>query len=310
LIWRNDRGDDFGDWLALDGKEPGDPTTPKDLVATAFWASVTSKLGEMAAATGRDAEARIYEQRRRDIVAAFGRAFVRSDGTVGNGSQTGYVLALHFGLMASELRAAATRKLCDDIRRRGNVLSTGFLGTPHVLDVLADAGEVALVYDLLDRTEYPSWGYMITKGATTMWERWNGDTGDVAMNSYNHYAFGAVVGFLYRRIAGIEAMQPGFKRASIRPLVNGRLSNAAASYDSSGGRFRTDWTRYSDGRFELALTVPGNCSAEVHLPPGRLGHYREGRWSLRVRKGIRVLSRNNAGLALEVGSGDYSFQVS
>jgi alpha-L-rhamnosidase len=309
FIWRNSRGDDFGDWLALDGKQPGDPTTPKDLVATAFWAAVTSKLGEMAAATSRLAEARIYEQRRRDIAAAFGRAFVGSDGTVGNGSQTGYVLALHFGLIASELRAAATRKLCDDIRRRGTVLSTGFLGTPYVLDVLADADEVALVYDLLDRTEYPSWGYMISKGATTMWERWNGDTGDLAMNSYNHYAFGAVVGFLYRRIAGIDAMQPGFKRARIRPLASGRLNKAGATYDSRCGRFRTDWTKNPDGSFELALTIPANSSAEVHLPSGRLGHYREGRLPLQRRSGVRFLSRTKAGMVLEVGSGEYNFRV-
>ena len=310
FIWRNSRGDDFGDWLALDGKQPGDPTTPKDLVATAFWASVTAKLGEMAAATGRHIEARVFEERRRDIAAAFSRAFVGPDGTVGNGSQTGYVLALQFGLVASELREAAARRLCDDIRRRGNVLSTGFLGTPHALDVLADAGEVSLVYDLLGRTEYPSWGYMISKGATTMWERWNSDTGDLAMNSYNHYAFGAIVGFLYRRIAGIEAVQPGFKRARIRPLVNGRLNQAGATYDSCGGRFRTDWTKHPDGRFELALNVPANSSAEVHLPPGRVGRLREGRLPLQHRDGVRILSRTKTGTVLDVGSGAYHFRVS
>lgn len=309
FIWRNARGSDFGDWLALDAKQPGDPTTPKDLVATAFWASVTSKLGEMAAATERHAEARIYEDRRRDIIAAFRKAFVGSDGTVGNGSQTGYVLALHLGLVGTELRAAAARKLCDDIRRRGNVLSTGFLGTPHALDVLADAGEVALVYDLLDRTDYPSWGYMISKGATTMWERWNSDTGDLAMNSFNHYAFGAIVGFLYRRIAGIDAMHPGFKRARIRPLVSGRLNQAGATYDSRSGRFRTDWSKNPDGSFELALAVPANSGAEVHLPAGRSGHYSEGRLPLQRRRGIRILSRTHAGIVLEVGSGEYNFRV-
>jgi alpha-L-rhamnosidase len=310
FIWRNARGSDYGDWLALDAKEPGDPTTPKDLVATALWASVTSKLGEMAAATGRHAEARTYDERRREIVAAFRKAFVGADGSVGNGSQTGYVLALHFGLIATELRTAATRKLCDDIRRRGTVLSTGFLGTPHVLDVLADAGEVALVYDLLDRSEYPSWGYMVSKGATTMWERWNSDTGDVAMNSFNHYAFGAIVGFLYRRIAGIDAMRPGFKRVRIRPLVNGRLNKAGATYDSCCGRFRTAWSKNPDGSFELALTVPANSSAEVHLPAGRSGHYLDGRLSLQRRRGVRILSRGHAGIVLEVGSGEYNFRAS
>jgi alpha-L-rhamnosidase len=309
FIWRNARGTDYGDWLALDAKEPGDPTTPKDLVATALWASVTAKLGEMAAATGRHTEARAYDDRRREIVAAFGKAFVGSDGTVGNGSQTGYVLALHFGIIAAELREAATRNLCNDIRRRGTVLSTGFLGTPHVLDVLADAGEAALVYDLLDRSEYPSWGYMVSKGATTMWERWNSDTGDVAMNSYNHYAFGAIVGFLYRRIAGIDAMRPGFTRARIRPLVNGRLTKAGATYDSRCGRFRTDWAKNPDGSFELALTVPANSSAEVHLPAGRSGRYREGRLPLQRSRGLRILTRTDAGIVFEVGTGEYNFRA-
>jgi alpha-L-rhamnosidase len=309
FIWRNARGTDYGDWLALDAKEPGDPTTPKDLVATALWASVTSKLSEMAAATGRHAAALGYRNRHHDIVTAFSRSFVGADGLVGNGSQTGYVLALRFGLIPTKLREAATRNLCVDIRRRGTVLSTGFLGTPHVLDVLADAGEVALVYDLLDRSEYPSWGYMVSRGATTMWERWNSDTGDVAMNSYNHYAFGAIVGFLYRRIAGIDALRPGFKRARIQPLVNGRLKKAGATYDSSCGRFRTDWAKNQDGSFDLALTVPTNSSAEVHLPAGTSRHYREGRLPLQRSKGVRILARTSAGIVLEVASGEYNFRA-
>ena len=104
-----------------------------------------------------------------------------------------------------------------EIEGRGGVLSTGFLGTPFSLDVLADIGRADLVYDLLLRTEFPSWGYMIAKGATTIWERWNGDTGDVAMNSFNHYALGAVAGFLFRRVAGIEPAAPGFREITVAP---------------------------------------------------------------------------------------------
>jgi len=129
------------------------------------------------------------------------------------------------------------------------------------------------------------------------------------MNSFNHYAFGAIVGFLYRRIAGIDAMQPGFKRARIRPLVNGRLNKAGATYDSRCGRFRTDWSKNPDGSFELALTVPANSGAEVHLPAGRSGHYRESRLPLLRHRGIRVLSRTHAGIVLEVESGEYNFRV-
>src|SRR6185312_15224646 len=110
------------------------------------------------------------------IAYAFRATYVDGDGRVGNGSQTGYILALHFGLVPEPLRSAAGKHLTDEIEGRGGVLSTGFLGTPFSLDVLADIGRADLVYDLLLRTEFPSWGYMVAKGATPIWERWNGDT--------------------------------------------------------------------------------------------------------------------------------------
>jgi len=182
------------------------------------------------------------------------------------------------------------------------------LGTPHALDVLADAGEVELVYKLLDRTDYPSWGYMVRHGATTMWERWNGDTGDVAMNSYNHYAFGAIVGFLYRRVAGIEALAPGFRRVRINPLLDGPLTRAGATYDSILGRFRTDWTRDLDGAVNLALEVPANAAAEVHLAAGKLGIYQEGGDALHRNRDLGILRRSGGGIVLQVGSGSYSFR--
>jgi alpha-L-rhamnosidase len=265
-LWRNNRGLDFGDWLALDAKAPGDPTTPKDLIGSAWWAHTTSLAAEMAQATGRsDAAARLTEAHRR-IIEAFQRAYVGADGVIGNGSQTGYILALKFGLVPDALRSAAAKRLTDDIEGRGGVLSTGFLGTPFSLDVLADAGRADLVYDLLLRTEFPSWGYMIAKGATTIWERWNGDVGDVAMNSFNHYALGAVAGFLFRRIAGIEAAAPGFTRIDIRPVLDPRLRRAGADYDSVLGRISTDWDWDAGKAFRLSATIPPNATARVRLP--------------------------------------------
>ena len=265
-LWRNRRGHDFGDWLALDAKQPGDPTTPKDLIGTAWWAHSAGLAAEMAQASGRpDAAARLRASRA-EIVAAFREAYIDADGAIGNGSQTGYILALKFGLVPDALRAAAARHLTDDIGRRGGVLSTGFLGTPFSLDVLADAGRPDLVYDLLLRTEFPSWGYMIRKGATTIWERWNGDVGDIAMNSYNHYALGAVAGFLFRRIAGIEPAAPGFREILVKPVLDPRVTSAGADYDSVLGRISTDWRWTPGDRFELNLTVPPGATARVELP--------------------------------------------
>ncbi|HEX3919033.1 MAG TPA: family 78 glycoside hydrolase catalytic domain [Caulobacteraceae bacterium] len=274
-LWANKRGLDFGDWLSLDGKQPGDPTTPKDLIGTAWWAHTTALAAEMAVASGRDADAAWLAGLRGDIVQAFQRTYVGADGAVGNGSQTGYILALKFGLVPQSLRAAAARRLTDEIEGRGGVLSTGFLGTPFSLDVLADIGRQDLVYDLLLRTEFPSWGYMIAKGATTIWERWNGDTGDVAMNSFNHYALGGACGFLFRRIAGIDAAAPGFREIRVAPVLDPRVRTAGADYDSVLGRISTDWTWAPGSRFDLAVTVPPNATARVVLP-ATLGRLAEG----------------------------------
>ncbi|MFI4933479.1 MAG: family 78 glycoside hydrolase catalytic domain [Caulobacterales bacterium] len=265
-LWQNKRGLDFGDWLALDAKRPGDPTTPKDLIGTAWWAYTTELAAEMAHATGRAAESARLTALHGRIVAAFQGAHIDEGGSIGNGSQTGYILALKFGLVPHALRAVAAKRLTDEIEGRGGVLSTGFLGTPFSLDVLADIGRPDLVYDLLLRTEFPSWGYMIAKGATTIWERWNGDVGDVAMNSFNHYALGAVAGFLFRRIAGIDAAAPGFKEIVVRPVLDPRLRRAGGDYDSVLGRISTDWDWTPGELFRLSLTVPANASAQVVLP--------------------------------------------
>ena len=265
-LWLNNRGLDFGDWLSLDAKAPGDPTTPKDLIGTAWWVHTTNCAREMALATGRTEEAANLAAAHLRIVAAFQRAYIGADGAIGNGSQTGYILALKFGLVPDALRPAAAKRLTDDIEGRGGVLSTGFLGTPFSLDVLADAGRTDLVYDLLLRTEFPSWGYMIAKGATTIWERWNGDVGDVAMNSFNHYALGAVAGFLFRRIAGIDAAAPGFTEIDVRPVLDPRLRRAGADYDSVVGRISTDWDWEPGASYRLSVTVPPNASARVRLP--------------------------------------------
>ena len=305
-VWRQARGADFGDWLALDAKEPGDPTTPKDLVATAVWAHSVDCMAQMAEATGRGDQARMYRAVWRSIAQAFVANFVRADGSVGNGSQTGYILALRYGLVPASLRTRAAAALVTDIKRRGTLLSTGFLGTPNSLDALADAGYGSLVYDLLLRSDFPSWGYMVKHGATTIWERWNGDTGDVAMNSYNHYALGAVCGFVFRRIAGIAPLEAGFRRSLIRPLIDRRVRHAGATYQSAMGTISTDWRWEAEGRLRLAVAIPANTSARVHLPAGAGAPLREGGRAL-PREGVHLVSRSNTEAVFDIVSGAYVF---
>jgi len=308
LIWREQRGYDFGDWVALDAKNPGDETTPKALIATAMWKRSVEAMADMAYGSGRKPEAGRYRDLAAKITTAFQREFVRSDGAMGNGSQAGYILALRFGLVPDGLRAAATGHLVADIRRRGTLLSTGFLGTPFSLDALADNDQDALVYDLLLRTDFPSWGYMIRKDATTIWERWNGDVGDVSMNSFNHYALGAVTGFVFRRIAGIEPIRPGFLSFRFDPVLDPRVPQGGGDYDSVLGRISTDWALKPDGGFDLRLVAPTNSRAEVHIPARASDAVRVNGAPAAQAPGVTVKGMKRGRLVLEIGSGDHRFE--
>jgi alpha-L-rhamnosidase len=268
FLWMERRNHDFGDWV------PADSETPKDLIATAYWAYDARLMLEMAHALKRAGDARHYRELFVNIRKAFIRRFLNKDGTVGNGSQTSHVLALHIGLLPEEARAAAVAYLVNDIKSRGWHLSTGFLGTAYLMPVLTEAGRNDVAYRLLLNETYPSWGYMIERGATTIWERWNGDTGDPQMNSFNHYCFGAVGEWLYRHVAGIDtdAIPPGFGHIVIRPRPGPGLDSARAHYDSIRGRIATNWTK--KGRIlQLNVTIPANSAALVHVPatsPGKV----------------------------------------
>jgi alpha-L-rhamnosidase len=307
FIWTKKRGMDFGDWLSLDSKFPGDATTPKELIGTAMWKHSTDALVEMARVTNRDEAVARYTELSEKIKAAFTKAFVKPDGTVSNDSQTGYILALRFDLLPSDLRQAAAAKLKDNIVGRGNLLTTGFLGTPNSLDVLSDFGYAQTVYDLLLRTAYPSWGYMVSKGATTIWERWNGDTGDLSMNSFNHYSLGAVTGFVYRRIAGLDPTEPGFRHFTFNPVLDARVKTGGADLDAMPGRISTDWVQEPNGRFSLSLTVPANARARVHLPATKPASVRESGKPLSSIAGIKIEGVRDNRLVIEIGSGVYRF---
>jgi alpha-L-rhamnosidase len=189
------------------------------------------------------------------------------------------------------------------------LLSTGFLGTPNILDVLADTGYGQVAYDLLLRTEFPSWGYMVSRDATTIWERWNSDAVDVSMNSFNHYALGAVVGFIFRRIAGIAPLQPGFRRIEVRPLLDERLRYAAGIYRSVAGEIATRWRSSADRSFTLELTVPANTTAKVYLPADPSMAVIEGGREVHLAAGIGEVLRSDRHAIVDVVAGKYEFTV-
>ena len=308
LIWRNGRGFDFGDWVALDATESdGQETTPKALIGTAFFKRSVDSMADMALASGRRPEHDRFRQLSADITRAYQAEFIQPDGTVGNGSQCGYILTLWFGLAPDALRSAITDKLAADIRRRGTLISTGFLGTPYSLDALASNGQDSLVYDLLLRTEFPSWGYMVRQGATTIWERWNGDMMmSSGANSFNHYALGAVNGFVFRRIAGIDPTSPGFLKFRFDPVLDARVRKGGGDYDSVQGRITTEWAQTSGG-FEARIVVPTNSRAEIRLPAASLDAVRERGRPLEGIEGLTIKGFENGRAIIEAGSGEWTF---
>jgi len=252
-------GNNFGDWLAPDEH------TPKALIDTAYWALVAHEMAEMATALHRPSEAAKYQQEYEQIAAAYRAAFVKEDGSVAGDTQTGYLATLFTGIAQDSLRASMVDRLTKNIHAHGDHLTTGFLGTPFLLFVLDENQQTDLAFKLLLSDTYPSWGYMVKKDATTWWERWNGDTGDPSMNSYNHYAFGSVMAWVYRRAAGIDtdAGGPGFHHLSINPHFDPALPALHVEYDSEYGTVVSDW-KQSEHRF--TVTIPANTTATVTLP--------------------------------------------
>jgi alpha-L-rhamnosidase len=298
FLRRNKTGANFGDWL------PAASQTPKDLVATAYWALMAQMMRDMAGAIGRPEEAKRYSERYEQIRSAFQREYIKEDGQIGNGSQTAYVLALQMQLVPESLKQVAVDNLIKDLEAHAWHLTTGFLGTPHLLFVLADNGRTDVAYRLLLNETYPSWGYMLSKGATTWWERWNGDSGDPAMNSFNHYAFGSVIAWVYRYAAGIDTAPdaPGFQRIVMHPRPDAQMTRASGEYDSVYGRIATEWTAPPGGPFTLKVHIPSNTTADVHLPALGQGAVTEDGRPIHPE-------RDGDGFLVRIGSGSYAFEV-
>jgi alpha-L-rhamnosidase len=298
FLRKNGVGPNFADWLAPD------ENTNKDLLATAYWALIANMMSQMAHAVGKEADAKRYDDVVQKIRTAFQKTYVKEDGTVGTGTQTSYVVALYTKMATEALEPLLVDKLVKDIEARDWHLSTGFLGTPFLLFALADHGRTDVAYRLLLNDTYPSWGYMLSKGATTWWERWNGDTGDPAMNSYNHYAFGSVIAWVYRYGAGIDTMpdSPGFKEIVVHPHLDSHMTSARAEYDSIYGKIVSDWSGSLAGPFSLRVRIPANTSARVFLPAIAEAHLTE--------DGNPVEARQESGsYVVQIGSGSYTFEV-
>ena len=261
---RRSGGSHFGDWLGLDSPEGSyKGATPEDLIATAYYKYSTELFIKAAHALGRDVAE--YENIPAEAAKAFRREYMEN-GRVKNATQTACVLALYFDI--TDDRAATVGQLNELIERAGH-LETGFVGTLYLLHALSDNGYAETAYDLLLRREYPSWLYPISKGATTVWEHWDGIKPDgtmwsTDMNSFNHYAYGAVADWMYGAAAGINSDpdRPGFEHIIFRPVTDRRLDFVKASIDTRRGTVASEWRR-ENGRIKYIFTVPEGCGASV-----------------------------------------------
>jgi len=295
----------FGDWLSVNAD------TPKDVIFTAYFARSARLTSLAALALGKSEEAAKYQALFQQIRAAFNKAYVAADGRIKGDTQTAYVLALAFDLLDGPKQKLAAAHLVEDIERRGGHLSTGFLGTKDLMLTLAKIGRNDLAYRLIEQDTFPSWGFTIKQGATTIWERWDGWTPekgfqDPGLNSFSQCPLAGVYQWMVENIGGIRADGPGYSKILIAPEPGGKLTHAAVSYRSIHGRIESRWQR-EGAWFTLAVVIPANTTAEVHLPGRMQTPIAKSGKALAQAEGVKLLRQEVGRAVLSVGSGHYVF---
>lgn len=307
-LWTGDQH--FGDWLAYAtpwSDYPG-ATTEKDLIATAYFHYSTTLLAKIAKITGRNEDAERYQKLAGNIKTAFNKEFVTSTGRLVSHTQTAYLLAIAFQLLPEDVLPRSAEYLANDVKKFGH-LTTGFVGTPLLCGTLSKIGREDLAFQLLNNKNYPSWLYPVLKGATTIWERWDGikpdgSFQDVGMNSFNHYAYGAIGDWLYRYVAGIDIDEnhPGYKHFILAPHPGGGLTKASAELESSYGKIVSSWN-ISQNEFTYDIEIPANTSATVTLPNAKLNTVMLNDQS--IGSNAKQYDKN---VSIEMGSGKYRFR--
>lgn len=313
-LWNT--GFHFGDWLFyhpdddLDGRAA---ITDKYLIAQCFYAHSTQLLINAAQVLGKTADVTTYTELLQRIKTAFLKEYVTPSGRLVSSSQTAYVLALHFDMLPENLREQAALRLVDNIKSYDNHLTTGFLGTPYLCHVLSRFGQLDMAYTLLLQDTYPSWLYPVKMGATTIWERWNGQKPDhsfetPSMNSFNHYAYGAIGDWMYRVTVGIDTKEdaPGYRHIIIRPRPGGSLTQATGTLQTYYGQIKSSW-QLQNGQFVLDVEIPANTTATVYMPVKNGSAVLESGQSLTKLKDVRLTGSDKDQTILEIGSGQYHF---
>ncbi|WP_215224099.1 alpha-L-rhamnosidase [Echinicola shivajiensis] len=331
MLWNT--GSHFGDWLFYrpdDDNDGRSALTDKHLIAQCFFAHSTQLLINTAKVLGKQEDAQNYSQLLEQIKAAFLKEFVTPNGRMVSSSQTAYVLALQFDMLPEALRPQAAERLADNIKSYNYHLTTGFLGTPYLCHVLSRFGYQDLAFTLLMQPSYPSWLYPVSQGATTIWERWDGQKPDgtfqtPGMNSFNHYAYGAIGDWMYRTLAGINSSETpgetGYKTIIIKPHWDNNilsekvkekvlqpLDEVMAELETYYGTIGSHWKKEA-GKVSLKLNIPANTTAKVYLPASSLDKITEEGEALEKIKSIHSIKQENGQVVLKIGSGTYQFTI-
>lgn len=297
----------FGDWLNIKDE------TPKTVICTAYFGYCTKLMARVAGVLGKTDDVAKYNDLFDKIKAAFNKAYVRPDGTIEGDTQTDYVLALSFGLLDHDRQVQAAEHLVNNIEKRDWHLSTGFIGTKSLMLTLAAIGRNDVAYRLIHNDTFPSWGFSIKHGATSIWERWDGWTPekgfqDPGMNSFAHYSFGAVYQWMVENIGGIRSDGPAFKHIIITPQPDDQLTFADTTYDSIHGPIETHWRR-TGNHLKLSVTIPANTTATVMLPSSSLlDGIRSGREGEK-QSGAKFSGLRWGKVVFDTGSGTYNFET-
>jgi alpha-L-rhamnosidase len=313
-LWNS--GFHFGDWLFYGPDDDNDgraAVTDKYLIAQCFYAHSTQLLINAASVLDKKDDAAFYSLLLQKIKEAFFREYLTPNGRLVSGTQTAYVLALNFDMLSEDLRKQAADRLAENIKSYNMHLTTGFLGTPYLCHVLTRYGYNDIAYQLLLQKAYPSWLYPVTMGATTIWERWDGQKPDSTfqtpdMNSFNHYAYGAIGDWMYRVMAGLDTYEDGvgYKHSKIMPHIGGGFSSASASLDTYYGKLSSSW-KTEGNKLTIDVEIPANTIATVYVPSDELSKVMEGGKPLPAVKEIEVIGMEPGYVVLKVGSGKYQF---
>ena len=315
-LWNT--GFHFGDWLFYrpdDDNDGRSAVTDKYLIAQCFYANSLQLLVNTANVLGKNDDAANYTKLLQEVKTAFVREYVTTSGRLVSGTQTAYVLALHFDMLQENLRKQAAERLVENIKNYDNHLTTGFLGTPYLCHVLTRYGYDDIAYGLLLQESYPSWLYPVKMGATTIWERWDGIKPDgsfqtTGMNSFNHYAYGAIGDWMYRKMVGLDTYEDGvgYKHIKVQPHIGGGFKNASAALTTNYGVASVAW-KVDGTTTTMDIEIPVNTTATVYLPTTDANSVTESGKALPTIPEIKILGPENAYQKIEIGSGKYHFAM-